>query len=449
MSPAKSAHRSALGEDVSESRIRGIAIASLLAAFAAAGPLRASAQQGLHGAGATTSELSLPQAAWARELTEQLGIEQSLGEAPSDAERVALLCPEGAELETGAGGHRAAAEAFAVSLELGERGPGEPVREVVSVPATALYQLEVEGAGHQRWVIDGRPVGHLDVSTLGVAQAPIVVALRAGPHELSGTLLRDARATRVRLSAWRSLCIAPAEGWRPERPLAWGGFARTLVGAYGLVPRLPEEEGSERRVEGEDYDEATDGGALTRRRLRDGASRDAWATAATGVAEFTWRVRLEKPALVTLSARTHGAQPQRWSIDGRYAVTVEPAVRDGGFAWSPVATLPLSAGEHALRARIARGAGIDAIRIVRHRSSDADHLRIVAQLGFPIGAPDSAVPRSLASGALRRPLALELSRGFQRRLDGERTADASVVLSDLDGDGPSEHPLSPALPAEL
>jgi hypothetical protein len=438
---------------VSGTRIRGGCVSGVLAIAIAASAAGAAAQDvaatDLQRAEATASELSLPQALWARELTEQLGIEGSLGEEPTEAERFALLCPEGAERETGAGGHRDVAEAYSVSAELAGHGPGEAVREVVSVPATALYQLEVEGVGHQRWVIDGRPVGHLDLSQLGVAQAPVVLPLRAGPHELTGTMLRDARATRLRLAAWRLVCVSPAEGWRGERPLSWGGWARTLVGAYGLTPRLPEETGTEQRIEGEDYESASAGGGLTRRRLGDAASRGGWATASTSPAEFTWRLRLEQPGVVTLLARTHGAPEQLWSIDGRYRVTVEPEAREGGFAWSPVATLPLSAGEHAVRALVARGSGVDVLRVVHHRSSDADHLRLVQQLGLAVGAPDSPVPRSAARGALRRPLALELSEGFRRRLDGARTAEADVVLSDLEPDGPSERPLSPVLPAEL
>lgn len=438
---------------MSRTRIRGRCVSGALALALAAGAGGAAAQDAsapaLQSPEATASELSLPQALWARELTEQLGIEGALGEEPTDAERFALLCPEGAELETGAGGHRAAAEAFAVTADLPGRGPGEAVREVVSIPATALYQLEVEGVGHQRWVIDGRPVGHLDLASLGVAQAPVVVPLRAGPHELSGTMLRDARATRIRLAAWRLVCVSPADGWRGERPLSWGGWARTLVGAYGLAPRLPEEAGSEQRIEGEDYESASAGGGLTRRRLRDGASRGGWATASTSPAEFTWRLRLERPGVVTLRARTHGASAQLWSIDGRYRVTLEPEAREGGFAWSDVATLPLSAGEHAVRALVARGAGVDAIRVVRHRSADADHLRLVQRLGLAVGPPDSALPRSVARGSLRRPLALELSGGFRRRLDGARTPEAAIVLSDLEPDDRRERPLSPVLPSEL
>jgi hypothetical protein len=213
--------------------------------------------------------------------------------------------------------------------------------------------------GH-RWTA-GRSPRSLDARRRARARR---AALRAGPHELTGTMLRDARATRLRLAAWRLVCVSPAEGWRGERPLSWGGWARTLVGAYGLTPRLPEETGTEQRIEGEDYESASAGGGLTRRRLGDAASRGGWATASTSPAEFTWRLRLEQPGVVTLLARTHGAPEQLWSIDGRYRVTVEPEAREGGFAWSPVATPAPAGGTHPR----ARRAGLGGRRPARDPS---------------------------------------------------------------------------------
>jgi hypothetical protein len=429
--------------------LAGVAAAAWLAAAAGAGAQ--SEAPGRDGT-ATESELSLTQSAWARELSRALGLENALDPSASDAERFGLLCPEGVELMTEAGGHRAAGEAFGVRADLEAPGPGEPVRLVVSVPATALYQLEVEGVGHQRWGIDGVPVGHLDVSTLGAAHAPVILPLRAGPHELRGTMLRNARAERVRLVAWRMLCIAPAEGWRGERALTWGSYARTLVRAFGIASRLPEEESAEQRIEAEEFETASAGGGRTTRRLREGASGDAWAMATASPAEFNWRLRLEKPQVVTIAARTHGSAPQIWSVDGRYRVTLFPPERPGGFSWSPVATLALPAGEHAVRAHVARGSGVDALRVIHHRSSDADHLRLVQELGLPVGAPDSPVPQSIARRALRRSLLLELANDFGRRLAGARARHSAVVLAEIEP-GPAEaserRPLSPVLPSEL
>ncbi len=422
------------------------AIAVLAVATAARAQSEAPA---LRSAGPTESELSLTQSAWARELVDQLGLSHALEASASDAERFGLLCPEGVELAIEAGGHRAAGEAFGVNAELPGSGPGEPVRLVVSVPATALYQLEVEGVGNQRWGIDGVPVGHLDLSTLGAAHAPVILPLRAGPHELRGTMTREARAERVRLVAWRMLCIAPAEGWRGERALTWGGFARTLIRAFGLESRLPEEESAEQRIEAEEFATASAGGGRTTRRLREGASGDAWAMAATSPAEFTWRLRLAKPQVVTIAARTHGSAAQIWSVDGRYRVTLSPPERPGGFSWSPVATLALPAGEHAVRAHVARGSGVDALRVIHHHSSDADHLRLVQELGLPVGAPDSPVPHSIARRALRRSLVLELANGLQRRLAGARAIHSPVVLAELEPEVPDPRPLSPVLPSEL
>jgi len=399
----------------------------------------------------TASEFSVPQSAWARDLVDHLGLSAALDDHPSDAERFGLLCPDDAEFVGEAGGRRVPSEAFVVVTELPGRGPGEHVRQIVSVPATALYQLEVEGVGTQRWVIDGRPVGHLDLSTLGVAQAPVILPLRAGAHELSGTMLPQARADRVRLVAWRMMCIAPAGGWKGGRTLTWGEWARTLVRAFGLDSRLPEQDADEQFIEGERFQSASDGGGRTTRRMMERASGDAWATASTSSAEFTWDLRLETPQVVSLVARTHGSAPQLWSVDGRYHVTVEPQPSRGSFVWSPVATLTLPAGAHVIRARVARGSGVDVVRVIHRRSTDADHLRLVQQLGLPVGAPDSAVPRSVAEMSLRRPLVLEMAAGLRRRLDGARTEESAVVLaeSDSEPDFAGPRPLSPVLPSEL
>jgi hypothetical protein len=424
-----------------------------VALLAAAAPARAQSEwPALREGAATESELSLTHSEWARDLALTLGLADTLDASASDAERFGLLCPEGIELATEAGGHRVAGEAFGVSAELQGVGPGEPVRLVLSVPATALYQLEVEGVGDQRWGIDGVPVGHLDLSPLGAAHAPVILPLRAGPHELRGTLLRDARAERVRLVAWRMLCVAPVEGWRGERTLTWGGYARTLVRAFGLASRLPEEESAEQRIEAEEFETASAGGGRTTRRMREGASGDVWVMATASPAEFTWRLRLEKPQVVTVTARTHGSSPQIWSVDGRYRVTVFPPERLGGFSWISVATVALAAGEHAVRAHVARGSGVDALRVIHHHSSDADHLRVVQTLGLPVGAPDSPVPRSVARLVLRRPLLLELANSFERRLAGDPAAASSVALAEIEpgaSDASDRRPLSPVLPSEL
>lgn len=453
--PACRAPRPTAGGDVSGPRFgssRGIPGIAVLALLVGASPGLAETEQGdARSPDPTPSELAVPQSAWASELVDHLGLSAALDDHPSDAERFGLLCPDDAELTTEGGGHRAPTESFGVIAELPGSGPGEHVRQIVAVPATALYQLEVEGVGNQRWVIDGRPVGHLDLSTLGVAHAPVILPLRAGPHELSGTMTREARADRVRLVAWRMLCISPAGGWKDGRTLTWGEWARTLVRAFGLDSRLPEEDSEEQFIEGERFQSASAGGGRTTRRLSDGASGDAWAMAATSPAEFTWELRLENPRVVTLVARTHGSAPQLWSIDGRYHVTVQPPESRGRFSWSPVATLPLPAGEHAIRAHVARGSGVDVVRVIHHRSTDADHLRVVQELGLPVGAPDSPVPRGVALQSLRRPLVLELVAGLRRRLDGARAPRSAVVLaeSDSEPDFAGPRPLSPVLPSEL
>jgi hypothetical protein len=381
---------------------------------------------------------------WAADLVDELGLSQALSPSPDGGaeELFALLCPERAERVTDSGGLRVPARSpFHVAVEASRQDdPGAPFRATVWVPAAALYLLAVEGVGAQRWTLDERPIGHLDPSALGVAHAPALLPLRRGPHELVAYLRPGARVDRVELSAYRPLCLAPAEGWRSGRSLTTGAMARTLVHALGLERRLPEQ-GESIRIEGEGFIEASAWGALTTRRLSVPASGGAWATAAGSPAEFGYRVHLDDPGVFTLYARVHGAAPQIWSIDGRHRVTLRPGKRAATFAWSHVLTLPLAAGEHALRALVARGSGVDALRLLRRGSSDADYVALAEREGISGSSPRRLVTRSAARASLSNPR-------FARRVRGPKGA--GVLLDGFAGD-PAEIPfeLVDSTPAEI
>jgi hypothetical protein len=387
---------------------------------------------------------------WAFELVRVLGLERTLPPEASPADVYGLLCADRAERDSGAGGRELReGAAFRVALAPARpRARNAPVRAVMHVPATALYQLSVEGSGLQRWVIDGRPVGHLDVSPLGVAQAGTVVPLQAGPHEISGYLAGSAHADRIELDAYRPLCIAPADGWHGERALRHGAFARTLVRTFDLDRRLPKVDDERQQIEAERYDEVTAGGIRTQRRLDSPASGGSWVTADTSPAEFTWSIELERPRVVTLRARTYGVRPQIWSIDGRYRVTVEPSAVAGSFVWNHVMTLPLSAGRHGVRALVSRGAGIDALELVPHHSSDAAYAGVLTSLGMRGNAPVARIHASHMRRTLNSAAFAQLALGFRLRMAGDRR-DQSLVLVDLEPDPHTTRSLSPLLPAEL
>lgn len=391
----------------------------------------------------------LDEAEWAAELTRLLGLDAVLPEQAAPAERFSLLCADLAERQLGAGGRRLPeGEAFRVAIEAPEPHGTRGVRSVVRVPATTLYQLTVEGVGVQRWVIDQRPIGHLDLSSLGVAQAAALVPLREGPHEIAGYLAGGARVDRIEIAAYRPLCVAPADGWHAERALRWGALARTLVRAFDLDRRLPQHADEELRIEGERFDSASSGGGRTRRVLETPASAGAWAEATASPAEFEWRVRLEAPRVVSIRARTYGVQPQIWTVDGRYRVTLQPRSFDGAFAWNHVITLPLSSGRHVVRALLPRGSGVDALRVVHHHSSDRDYVDVLAGLGFGGGAPEAPVPRGVVDQLVSTSSFAELANGFRLRMAGD-PRDDSLALVDADPDPHTSRPLSPLLPAEL
>jgi hypothetical protein len=398
----------------------------------------------------TSSDVILSEAEWAAQLVDVLGLERVLPENPDDAEIFGLLCAEQAEFALAEGGRRLPAEAsFRVAVEAPRpRVPFGPVRFKVSVPGTALYQLTAEGVGLQRWVIDGRPIGHLDLSPLGVAQAAAIVPLREGPHEVSAYLAPQAHVDRVELAAYRALCVAPADGWKAARPLRYGAMARTVVRAFDFDRTLPAREHEELRIEGERFDEVSGEGERSKRRLSMAASGGSWAAAVSSPAAFTWTFRLEEPRVVSLEALTHGALPQVWSVDGRYRLTLHPESVAGGFSWNHVLTVPLAAGQHSLRALVSRGSGVDALRVIPRRSSDADYVRALEKLGFRGGGPDDPVPRSVALDALSSPGFREFVSGFRLHLEGV-PGKPFLALVDDEPDPFTSRPLSPLLPAEL
>jgi hypothetical protein len=436
--------------------VRGGRVAVRLAAVAcvcAAAPAVAQSPQGIGMAERplTGSGVVVYEEQWAATLVRSLALDEVLPEAAAEGDVFALLCADAAEMVTDASGQRAPARAaFQISREMTEgRAPGEPVRVVLDVPATALYQLAVDGRGKQRWTVDQRTVGHLDASALGTAFGPRVVPLRAGPHELAGYMSRDAEVTRVELAAFRPLCIAPAGGWRAGRPLSYGAQARTLVRALGLDRHLPEARVAV-ALEGERFSEASEWGGRTNQAIADqpGGVRAEWAQAGSEPAEFIYRIRLEKPGVYSLEVRLREGTRQHWSIDGRYRARVDAATGDGAFAWSHAMTTSLAAGDHVLRALVPPGSGIDQIRMVERRASDPDYLEVLAQMGFPTGATHALVTRSAVFEALSHPAFQALADGFLERVAGS-AAEAPLVALDDDLPRLYSRPLFPVLPADL
>ncbi|HVH19142.1 MAG TPA: hypothetical protein VNF72_12645 [Myxococcota bacterium] len=378
---------------------------------------------------------------WARRLAHALALEDGLPANAAPEDFYGLLCPEHALRELGEDG---AGGALRLAHPLPPSGPAEPVRVVLEAPATALYAIQVEGVGLQRWSVDGRLIGHLDATPLGVAQAPRLLALRAGPHEFTGILVRDARAERIELSAHRPLCIAPADGWRTGRPLLHGAKARTSVRALGLERFLPTE-ATVAELEGEGFDSAsrwggrTDEGPAARGRVE-------WAMAGNSPAEFSYRVHLPQPGLFSLEARLSGEGPQLWSIDARLRARVDLA----GWrrlGWQHVMTTPLPAGEHVIRALIPAGAAIDRIRVIAHRATDPDYVEVLEQMGLREGHVHAAVTRGDVDSTFRNPAFTMLAGDFLGRAAGGGEPPMPALSRDL----PPlyRRPVSPVLPADL
>ncbi len=425
----------------------GLALLTLAAPLALPAAARRGASDSLTvlATEAPRSRRPLTEREWAAQLIRHLGIEDALGRAGaelSDAERFALLCADRAELTLESGGRRVPGGVpLRVAVPIADGGPGQSLRKIVEAPATALYLLSIEGVGAQRWSLDRRVVGHLDPSPLGIAQSDRVLPLRAGPHELAATLTPRARVDRAELIAQRSLCIAPADGWHPERLLTYGTLARTLVHASGLEGRLPEASAGI-PIAGDRFVEASGGGERSRARFQNGPTGIEWARAAAGPAEFVYRVRLADPGLFTIQVRSPGGGQQLWSVDGRYRAALEFTGSARELFWAPLTTLPLASGEHVLRAFVSAGSGIDRIRLVPHEPRDADYIRVLAVEGVTEGAPDAVVPRGEALGSLRHPVLARASSDFL----GPRKSLPSSELAREGSRRPRTPPAAPAPP---
>jgi len=398
------------------------------------------------GPDAVRSERIVTQGDWAAHLVDVLGLTPALTDDSSIEDVFGLLCPKDSGHRSDvAGGSTAGTSAYHAVIDVPKpKSPSDLLRMTVSLPSPAVYMLSVEGSGPQRWVVDQQVVGHLDPSELGVAQAREVVPLRRGPHEITAFLAHDSSAERVELTAYTPLCIEPAEGWRADRPLLHGDRARTMVRALGIEQRLPES-GEPIVIEAESYANASAWGVRTHRKLTTRASEHTWVTAEGSPAEFTYRLHLEDPSLFTVEAVVHGISPQIWSIDGRHRVTVTPDEAAEGFAPADVITLPLTAGEHVIRALIPPDSGIDLIRLVRRKSDAADYLDLIEEAGFRGKAPAAYVTRSAAYKSLSNPTFLAHAYRYLEQVAGR----PPMPLVEHDVGAVYSRPPSPLLPPEL
>ncbi len=385
---------------------------------------------------------------WAARLISALELAPVLPVDHDAADVFSLLCPDRAERAIRAEGRRVPSRPpFEVAVQGDDIPQREhPVRMVLPVPATALYSLRVRGSGRGRWAVDRQDLGDLDLTHLGEEMATTLLALGEGPHEVEAWLPHRSRVEGVELAAFRPLCISPAKGWRPGQPLSFGAKARTMVQAFGLEGRLPAD-GKSFTIEGERYARDSRGARRTNRRLAAAASQGSWATAGGGPAEVAYPVDLEEPGLFSVVARVHGTKPQIWSVDRRYSLRVASAEAAEDFSWAEVTTLPLDAGRHVIRARIAVGSGVDVIRLVRRSARDEDYLALLEGLGFSEGAAGETVTAGAADANLSNPNFDRLTNGFRRRVSG-LPGDA-ITLIEHELERLYDRPLSPVLPPEL
>ena len=398
------------------------------------------------------SERVVPEEEWAADLVDLLALDAALPDAPRPADYFSLLCAEQAEREVGAG---RAQRADRAALRGERRGAAAAAARrsgahgALASRRRRSTRSAVEGVGRQRWLIDQEPVGHLDPTPLGVVWSPATTPLRAGPHEITGYLGPDARAERVSLVALRSLCIAPADGWHAQRPLTYGAKARTLVRIFGFESRLPQD-GDPIEIEGEAY-ETVSAGRRPHQSPRQGG----------GIPERLGD-GLAEPRGADLAAASRGSR--RGDARGAGAGRAAPALvgrralpRDRG-ADRRSRGLRVGAGAdaparlrrpRAASAHRAPRAGVDLLRATPRRSSDADYVSVLSELGLHVSAAEALVTRSDALASLSSGVFLELAGRFQRRIEGDPAQRPVVLVDEAPEPRSADRALSPMLPSEL
>jgi hypothetical protein len=396
----------------------------LLLAVCAAVAAQGQSRQGL---GMTTerasgSERVVLEEHWAAWLSEALGLSDALG--PTDSPQIAfdLLCAD-----------RAGGDApFQRVRDLAPPARGTE-RFVLEVPRTGLYALTVEGRGRQRWTINGRALEHIEVSDLGVAVAPRLLPLRAGPHEFAVYMASTSRLDRMAIEVARNVCVAPVDGWHAGRPLSHGAAARTLVRALGVEPLLPAA-GASLSVARSDLLEPSDLDAA-----EDLPDMDVPLTA-------RFRFDVDTPGIHTIEARVRGRADQIWLLDDLLRTRVRP--QGDGPVTMHVVTSALANGAHTLRVIAPAASAIDEIRVTRRETGSADELALIEALGFVGRAPATWVTRSEALGHLASPVFIERAARFAQR-EALRGPAEPVLLVERQAPAAYARPLSPVLPGDL
>jgi hypothetical protein len=374
---------------------------------------------------------------WADRLAAALGLESAMPAGAPPEQVFSLLCPE----------HATDVDVAAVSADLPRwNGGAGDVPVQLDVPHAGLYVVEVDGKGAQRWRAGGRPAGDVNPTPWGVAVAPYIVPLSAGPQTVVGTFESTSSATRVTLRPYRGVCVEPRDGWAAGQPLRFADKARTLVRALGLEGRLPVE-GPAQIVEAETFDRTSPHGEVSEHPLVAPASGGLWAVAGGDGAELRWSLEADDAGVVTLLARLHGAKPQVWFVGDAAPRTVQPPPGAEGWVWTEIATLPLGAGPVSVRVRLAPGSGVDVMRLQRRRDADTDYLAVLDALGVQEGAPDALVDDASAGANLANPTLRTLVAGF---LMGPAGLPANgLALIEHDQERLYTRPLSPFVPSEL
>ena len=340
--------------------------------------------------------------AWARALVERLGLSSALGAAGGSAEAFELLAPATRPL------------AGAPSGGAGQVPSDGAVRLPVTVPGAGSYALVVHGRGPARWQVEGRSLGLLDPTALGTSHSRRVVPLVAGSHALVAYPAAGARIEGASLELPAGGVVAPQGGWQHGAALSFGDKARTLVQALRLEGLLPAD------------------GAPTP--LQVGG-----AGAPEGPVELSFPLVAAAGGVVSLLARVTGEDPALWWIDDR---PVREPVAASASAWMEVATLPLEAGDHRVRVRLASGARLDALQSLPRASRDADYVAVLVGLGLEEGHPEAAVTAADAERNLESDLVRAL---FADPAHGSQPALAAL---EQELDRFYTRPLSPVLPTE-
>lgn len=349
----------------------------------------------------------LTEGAWARMLADRTGLLAKV--EANEAERVAISL-------LGGTGPRVVRPGSAATLVVRD-GEQRTWKYDVTVPATGVWLVGIANERPAFVSADAQPSRLVAASPAGMRSDVGHAPLLAGAHGIT-VATTSAAAPELSLVGGCHV-VAPAGGWRSDRPLEYGELARTLVQAMRQSSRLP----------------------------------PAAALPPVQAVSETVTVTVPEPGPYQVLFSGDAFADARYRLDDCEETRILPAKTADGWREGGTALLARP-GEHTLTlVGVDRSRGPGRIRLVRRSDTAEDHLAVLQAMGVKVapvaalGGP-SEVRLAHAIGGIRRRQGDDLGGVAKRvvtRAEAERIL-AHPVVRRLLGSSLQKRPPDPGRP---